>query len=519
MKLVLPPRTSASQLDAALKAFSGVVDADWVLASDSDRDAYLDAYAPGDGSDHVAAAAVAPASREEVQAILRLANEHRVPLWPVSRGKNLGYGYAAPLVSGSVVLDLTRMNRILEIDEKHAYCVIEPGVGFYDLYNHLIENKIPLWMSIPGNAWGSMIGNALERGLGYTPYGDHASKLCGMEVVLPDGEVVRTGMGAMAGAPTWQAYPFGYGPAWDQAFVQSNYGVVTKAGVWLMPEPEATLTAKVGLPQMEDIVWAVDELGKLRTRGVIEHPFVFGNYMRDAVAGSRREDWHTGPGAVPDSAGPAIMKRFGTGWWNFALTLYGSEETVQAQAKVVNRALEPHLGKAIDWKLWTQGQPYEGSPRPAPSVFPLQVVNWRGGRGGHLGFSPVLPQDGRAALEQVHRAKARFEEHGIDYFTSFTMGHRHINNINMIIYDRDDPQMVSGAKALFRDLVSDARAHGFAEYRAHISYMDLVADTYDWNGGALRRLNERVKDALDPNGILAPGKNGIWPRAYRGTRA
>jgi len=45
-----------------------------------------------------------------------------------------------------------------------------------------------------------------------------------------------------------------------------------------------------------------------------------------------------------------------------------------------------------------------------------------------------------------------------------------------------------------------------------------VADTYDWNGGALRKLNERVKDALDPNGILAPGKNGIWPKG-QGQRA
>ncbi|MGZ4354345.1 MAG: FAD-binding oxidoreductase, partial [Gaiellaceae bacterium] len=141
---MLPPRTTAAQLDAALKAFAAAVGPDWLFATDSDRDAYLDAYALGDGSDHVAAAAVAPASAEEVQAILRLANEHRIPLWPISRGKNLGYGYSAPLLPGSVVLDLTRMNRILEVDEKHAYCVVEPGVGFFDLYDHLTAHGIPL---------------------------------------------------------------------------------------------------------------------------------------------------------------------------------------------------------------------------------------------------------------------------------------------------------------------------------------------------------------------------------------
>ena len=59
-------------------------------------------------------------------------------------------------------------------------------------------------------------------------------------------------------------------------------------------------------------------------------------------------------------------------------------------------------------------------------------------------------------------------------------------------------------------LVADAKEHGYGEYRTHLDYMDHVAGTYDWNGGALLKLNQKVKDALDPNGVLAPGKSGIW---------
>jgi 4-cresol dehydrogenase (hydroxylating) len=453
---------------------------------------------------------------EEIQAIVRIANERRTPLWPISRGKNLGYGYAAPRMSGSVVLDLSRMNRILELDIKRAYCVLEPGVGYFDLYNHLADNKIPLWMSIPGNAWGSVLGNALDRGLGYNPYGDNAANLCGMEVVLPDGELVRTGMGAMAGSKAWQHYQPGFGPSWDQAFVQSNFGIVTKAGLWLQPEPEATLRVRVDLKRPEDLAWAVDELAELRLRNVVEHPFVLGNHLHDAAVLTQREQWYSGPGALPDEVSQKIVDHYGIGWWSFTITLFGYEDAIRGNAKVVSRALEPHLGHALDWKLWRQGEPYEASPRPSPSVTALQIVNWRGGRGGHIGFSPVMPPDGQLALEQFRKMKARNEEFGIDYYASFTLGRRHINNINMLIYDRDDAHMTSQARALFKALIADSKARGYGEYRTHLSYMDAVSDSYDFNDHAIRRLNQRVKDALDPAGILAPGKNGIWPASYRG---
>ena len=96
MKLTLPPRVSAAKFEQALKAFEGVVGKGWVLATDEDRDAYSDIYAPGPESEWPASAALAPASVEEVQAIVRLANEYNTPLWPTSRGKNLGYGANAP---------------------------------------------------------------------------------------------------------------------------------------------------------------------------------------------------------------------------------------------------------------------------------------------------------------------------------------------------------------------------------------------------------------------------------------
>jgi 4-cresol dehydrogenase (hydroxylating) len=110
-----------------------------------------------------------PDSVEEVQAILRIANEYRIPLWTSSQGRNNGYGGAAPRVSGAVVLSLRRMNRVLEVNEESATALIEPGVRFFDLYDHLRATGSKLWMSVPDLGWGSVVGNTSITDLATPP--------------------------------------------------------------------------------------------------------------------------------------------------------------------------------------------------------------------------------------------------------------------------------------------------------------------------------------------------------------
>ena len=519
MDLILPSGISAAGFDKALKAFAGVVGDEWVFATDEDRDTYLDLYTPNDKTRHIPSAAVAPQSVEQVQAIVRMANEHGVPLWPVSRGKNYGYGGTAPCMNGTVVLDLNRMNRILEVDERHGYCLLEPGVGFYDLFAYLRDNDIPLWMSVPGNAWGSVMGNALERGFGYTPYGDHASKVCGLEVVLPDGELVRTGMGAMDNGRCWQMFRYGYGPSWDQMFMQSNFGIATKMGLWLMREPEATHGLLMEVPKAEDIRWVIDELAPLRQQGVLAMSPNIGCFMQTAMVVSQRSQWYDGPGSMPVEVEDQIMRELGIGWWHVNLRLYGYEEVNARHAKVIRDAFARHTDAEFKETIWRRGDPIDNSGAGIPMTMPLNMVNWMGGRGGHLGFSPVVPPEGDVALAQFERTRKRYREFGLDYYISYTMGERHINTINEIIYDKDDMDMVGRARGLFTAMMEDAKDIGYGEYRTHLTFMDDVAGTFDYNDGALRKLNEKVKDAIDPRGILAPGKQGIWPANRRGQKA
>jgi FAD binding domain len=96
--MAVPPGVSERNFQRALERFAAVVGEDWVFTSDADVALYRDAYSPlvGEQDEKVASAAIAPDSTDEVQAIVRIANEYRIPLYPISTGRNLGYGGAAP---------------------------------------------------------------------------------------------------------------------------------------------------------------------------------------------------------------------------------------------------------------------------------------------------------------------------------------------------------------------------------------------------------------------------------------
>ncbi|HEY8506801.1 MAG TPA: FAD-dependent oxidoreductase, partial [Steroidobacteraceae bacterium] len=304
-----PPNVSPSDFKAALDAWREVVGPEWVFTSEEDVALYRDAYSPfwGEPEERVASAAVAPSTVEQVQAVVRTANQYRIPLYPISTGRNLAYGGSAPVYSGSVVLDLKRMNRVLEVNERNAYALVEPGVSYFDLYEHIQKHKLDVWIDPPDPGWGSVIGNALDGGGGWTayPFRDHFGSHCGMEIVLANGDIVRTGMGALPNSGSWQHNRWGYGPWVDGLFRQSNFGVVTKMGFWLMPRPEALMMSVASSEREEDIIPMLDALNLLENQHVV-------NGSTQIFGGGRVR--------TPTS-----------GAWTIQLPIYGPEKVVRAQ--------------------------------------------------------------------------------------------------------------------------------------------------------------------------------------------
>ncbi len=242
-----------------------------------------------------------PETVEQIQEIVRIAGRRGVPLWTHSQGRNNGYGGPAPRVKGSVIVSLRNMNRVLELNEECAYAVVEPGVRWFDLYEAIRAGGHRLMLSIADVGWGSVIGNTLDNGITYLPYGQDQSMQCGLEVVLADGDVMRTGMGAMPDNPSWHLYKRGLGPTPDQLFMQSNYGIVTKMGVWLMPYPEVYMPVWVRAWKDEALGPMVDTLRRLMLDGTIRGVPQIINTVLYATIVTERTKWWQGEGPIPDA--------------------------------------------------------------------------------------------------------------------------------------------------------------------------------------------------------------------------
>jgi 4-cresol dehydrogenase (hydroxylating) len=517
--LPLPPGLSAAEFDNVCRELRFVVGDEWVVTADDKVASYHYPYFPGVGGQHAPSGAVLPSTVEEIRAVLRIANRAHLPLWSVSLGRNYVYGGGAPRLLGSMVLDLKRMQAI-EVNEQLAYAIVEPGVTFFQLYKFIQDRKYRLWISCPAPGWGSVLGNTLERGVGYTPHGDHAGQQCGMEIVLANGDVVRTGMGAMTDNPAWPLYKYGFGPSLDGLFMQSNFGVVTKIGVWLMPEPELYSPVDVGVPREEDIVALVDTLRPLRLDGTVPTATI-ANWMRIVATQTTRAQWYDGKDAMPPSAIEKLKQTMRIPHWGLRFGLYGPARVVDEKFKIVQKAFSGIRNGGIVRARYPRGAriaKHHHASAGIPDV-ELMPLNWMGGTGAHIECPPVVPMVGAQVYELYRKRTALFASYGFDHYCGLTTTTpRAFLNTGSIIFDRSDPEMTRRARELSAALIREAAKSRLGGYRGHIAEMDLIAAQFDFNSHAALRTCELIKDALDPEGILSPGKLGVGPTALRSAR-
>jgi 4-cresol dehydrogenase (hydroxylating) len=509
--LALPKGVTEAAFEQALAEFRAILGSDHVYTEAEQLAPYMKIMLPVPIEEHTASAAIAPQSVDHVQKCLAVCNKYKVPVWPISTGRNFGYGSAAPASSGQVVMDLRLMNKIIDVDPELCTALVEPGVTYQQLYDYIQERNLPVWLSVPapGPIVGP-VGNTLDRGNGYTPYGEHFMMQCGMEVVLANGEILRTGMGSIPNSNTWQAFKWGYGPYLDGIFSQSNFGVVTKLGFWLMPAPPAFKPFIIRYENDEDVVLAVDTLRPLRIANVIPNATAICSALVEAVGTVRRSDYFQGKGAIPREVVNKIKKEHDIPAWTVYGAFYGTQEQIDLNWRIGQDALRASgRGKMIPFTELDESFPFHyvaDLMRGKPSLREFKRLNWRGG-GGFMPFSPVCQARGSETLKQMSMAQRIMDKHGLDYHPEFVVGRCDMHHIIGLVWDRSEPEENAAAKVCFSELLEEFSAAGYGTYRVNTAFMDRTAELY---GPVKRAVNRSIKNALDPNGILAPGKSGIW---------
>ncbi len=480
-----------------------------------------------------------PRCREDVQIAVRIASQFGVALYPFSSGRNWGYGSRAPVEDG-VLLDLGAMNRILDFDEALGYVTVEPGVTQRQLSDFLRQRGSRLWMDATGaSVECSVVGNTLERGFGHTPLGDHAANVCGLEVVLPTGECVETGFSRFESSKVGSLSRWGLGPSLDGLFAQSNLGVVTRMSVWLMPAPEHFEAFFFMCPDDESLAAVVDALRPLRMDGTLRSTIHIGNDYKVATATTRFPFDSAGQrGFVDRDAMRALRQRLQVGAWNGSGALYGSKGQVKEARRRVKRALAGKVSRLqfvndrliglmrrfsgpfrvlTGWDITrtlSLLEPVYNLMKGVPTDTMLASTYWRkrdlpqGSLDpdrdgcGLLWCSPVLPSVGRDVRAVADMAATVVLAHGFEPQMSLSLAtERSAVCVTTITYDRTVPGEDERARRCYDELMSRLLEAGYPPYRVNLRSMHIASTP-----GAYDDLLGRIKHAVDPAGILAPGR-------------
>ena len=514
--IALPKGITEQVFAKAIMEYRTLLGADRVRTDPMSLRPYLAITIAESESLHTPSAVIYPTTAKEVQGIVGIANKYKTPLWTVCNGENEGYGSSAPATRGQIVLDLRNMKKIIEVDRELGYCLVEPGVTYSDLDRYLRKNKINLWVDTPApSANVSIVGNILERGSGYTPYSEDFLFSCGMEVVLADGSLLKTGMGGIPNSTSWQVFKWGFGPYVDGLFSQSNNGIVTKLGSWLMgaPPPGGYMPFCIKFPREEMISDIIKPLMFLRQAQIVPNACALVNAGWEAAtcfANNKKNNGrflNSGNGAIPTKK---LVDSFNVGAWNLYGAVYGTPEQVALNWMYVSGTFKAAFGNGI--RIITEkeakGDPvfeYRKQLMMGGVTQQNPLDRWRPG-GGFMRFSPTADARPAECYQQAKVALEILNRHGFDYLSEFVFFWHDARHVIDLRFDRTKPEEMKRAHKCFDELVTVFTKHGWAINRTNTGFMNKVADSY---GPAMRRLNHTIKKALDPNNILSPGKSGI----------
>ena len=274
---------------------------------------------------------------KKILTLVEAAKKFHYPLYPISKGKNWGYGAALPTFDGAILLDLSNFNRISGYNKTTHQITVEPGVTQQDLYEFLLQNGDEHWMDATGGpTTSSILGNTLEWGFGHTAKGEHGKNVLNMSVVIPwsknhEATVVSTGLNGTYSPINDDHRVVGLGPESHALFIQSNLAIVLDMTLTLLPKPDDFCAYFVDIPEHKFADYIA--LGhKLRANGVIHSASHIGNKHKAIQMALKFYpfDKANNQTPLPEDIGQQVCEKYGLADWTASGGIYGTARQIAA---------------------------------------------------------------------------------------------------------------------------------------------------------------------------------------------
>ncbi len=527
-------------LQSAISEWQALLGASNVLTAEQAQSIYGQ-----DASGYVRAlpAALRILDAKSIPQVMRIANHHKVAVYPISTGKNWGYGSSLPAQDNCVLIDLGALRKVIHFDAELGVVTLEPGVTQGMLAEFLEAGKHPFLVPVTGaGPTCSLMSNALERGYGVTPHVDHFGAVTDIEAVLPDGTLYRTALREAAGEELARLFKYGIGPFSTGLFTQSGFGIVTRMSIVLARRPECV---KVCLFSLKDD--ALLETAVLRIRSIMSRlSGTVGaiNLMNQHRVLSMAAPYPSGQlgadGMIPAAVIHALGKQYQIFPWTGFGTLYGTNRMVAAAQKEVKAALGDiatrmmfltpqraqqlagltklipgQMGKGLQGMTATLAKSLElVAGRPNETALPLAYWRNTGGQKrpfmnpaldgcGLMWYAPLVPMRPADLRGYVNMVKEIAPRHGLEPLITFTtLSDKLFDSTVPLVFDRANPSQVSAAAACYKDLFETGRSKGWFPYRVGINTMQTLVGLQS----DATAFHARLRKDIDPNDILSPGR-------------
>jgi 4-cresol dehydrogenase (hydroxylating) len=439
-------------------------------------------------------AVICPDSTQEISEIMKISYKERIPVTVLSSGKDVGAASFLPLYGG-ILLDLKRMDRIIEVNEKYRYVVVEPGVTFHKLYREMRQKGFNWRFAVPAAPPAvCVISNYIGAGgAGFTTHTNHFTLARGMEIVLPNGDIINTWSPKVPFGVSW-----GFGPSIDGLFLQGNFGIITKMGVRPLGDWERFDWLIYGADKLEDIISFMEFSLNLYQHGIIRGCYTLYNWL-SIISSTETYPWEVtgGKASLPDETRQKLMDKHGIGWWLLVVGFCGSKGNVEGRMSYTEKEAKNYPKLYPMDKKETLKIPEVDDKLKAMQGIPTRAEsNWMSWRSGGLVWyssQPIL--SGEEALTLTKNYEEIHAKHGFDYSTKYILPPI---QSNFLLFKQ--PNERQRAKQAYMEIIEKTLDAGYTIRRYDVCAEPLILS----RNGSLRDALTNIKNGLDPYRILNP---------------